>query len=100
MKDKVRVLENLNLGDNCCCGHSIPGSRKISFPDGSQVALIGLDEVMEELLREGKPVDNTTALEIFNRLKRNNYISSSAQKLYLECLLTEYQRFCDKKITS
>jgi hypothetical protein len=94
------MAENLSLGDRNCRGYSIPGSRRISFPDGSQVGIIGLDAVMEELFREGKPDDDATALEMLNGLHRNNYFSTSAHKLYQECLLMEYQRFYKNKITS
>jgi hypothetical protein len=96
MKDKVKMSQNLNLGDSCCCKPSIPGSHKISFPDGSQVGIIGLGEVMEELFREGKPVNNTTALEMIERLRKKNYISPSAQNLYQQCLLLEYKHFYEK----
>jgi hypothetical protein len=96
MKDNTTMSQNLNLGDSCCCGSLIPGSRRISFPDGSQVGIIGLDAIMEELYREGKPVDATTALEMFERLRKKNYISPSAQNLYQQCLLLEYKHFYEK----
>jgi len=76
------MSQNINLGDGCCCGPSIPGSRRLTFPDGSQVGIIGLDAVMEDLYQQGKLPDDTTAVEMVNWLHRNNYISPSAQKLY------------------
>jgi hypothetical protein len=91
------MTQPLNLGN--CCGPSIPGMRKITFPDGDQVGLIGLDAVMEGLYKEGKPPDESTVMEMIARLREKNYISYSlrAQELYQKALLNEYQRFVDRK---
>jgi hypothetical protein len=91
------MTQPLNLGN--CCGPSIPGIRRITFPDGDQVGLIGLDAVMEALYKEGKPPDDSTIMEMITRLREKNYISysSPAQELYQKALLNEYQRFFEKK---
>jgi len=91
------MTQPLNLGN--CCGSSIPGVRKITFPDGDQVGLIGLDDVMETLYREGKAPDDATIAEMIDRLREKNYISysPSAQALYEKALLGEYRRFFEKK---
>jgi len=91
------MTQPLNLGN--CCGPSIPGVRKITFPDGDQVGLIGLDDVMEGLYREGKAPEDATVAEMINRLRAKNYISDSpsAQALYEKALLGEYRRFCERK---
>ncbi len=93
------MTQPLSLGD--CCGPSIPGVRKIAFPDGDQVGLIGLDAIMEALYKEGKQPDDSTAIEIINRLreKGKNYISYSSkiEEQYQKALLNEYRRFFEKK---
>ncbi len=91
------MTQPLNLGN--CCGPSIPGIRKITFPDGDQVGLIGLDAVMEALYKEGKPADDSTISEMIIRLREKNYISygSSALELYQKALLSEYKHFIDRK---
>jgi hypothetical protein len=92
------MTQPLNLGN--CCGPSIPGVRKITFPDGDQVGLMGLDDIMEALYREGKAPDDATVSEMINRLReKKNYISysPSAQALYGKALLGEYRRFFEKK---
>jgi hypothetical protein len=91
------MTQPLNLGN--CCGPSIPGARKITFPDGDQVGLMGLDDIMEALYREGKAPDDATVSEMINRLReKKNYISysPSAQALYEKALLGEYRRFFEK----
>jgi hypothetical protein len=77
----------------------MPGLRKISFPDGDQVGLIGLDAVMETLYREGKPPDDSAAGEMITRLREKNYISCTAsiEELYRKALPREYQCFSAKK---
>jgi hypothetical protein len=92
------MTQPLNLGN--CCGPSIPGLRKLTFPDGDQVGLFGLDEIMEALYKEGKKPDDSTAMEMINRLreKGKNYInySSKIEEQYQKLLLNEYRRFFEK----
>jgi hypothetical protein len=92
-----KMTQPLNFGN--LCGPSIPGVRRITLPDGDQVGLIGLDAVMEALYKEGKLPDDSTAIEMINRLRKENYIgySSPVQELYQKALSNEYQRFCDRK---
>jgi hypothetical protein len=91
------MTQPVNMGN--LCGPSIPGLRRITFPDGDQVGLIGLDAVMEALYKEGRLPDDSTAQEMITRLREKNYIgdSSPVQELYRAALLKEYQRFFDRK---
>ncbi len=92
------MTEPLNMG-NCCCAPSMSGVRKITMPDGDQVGLIGLDDVLDAFYREGKPATDATAIEMIDRLSHKNYISDnpSAQMLYKQALLAEYRHFIEKK---
>ena len=94
------MTQPLNLGN--LCGPSIPGIRKITLPDGDQVGLISLDSVLETLFKEGKQPDISTARDMIIRLREKNYIAYSAavEELYEKALLTEYQRFYQKKTAS
>jgi hypothetical protein len=89
--------QNAKLG--CACGTSVPGLRKINFPDGDQVGLIGLDEMMHTFFREGKVPDDAAARELIDRLREKNYISSnpSVEAIYQQALLTEYRRYFESK---
>jgi len=91
------MSQPLNLGN--CCGPSVPGIRRITFPDGDQVGLVGLDDVLESVFKEGKPPEDSTAVELIDRLRAKNYIpsSSAAEELYKKALLNEYQRYYEKK---
>jgi hypothetical protein len=97
LSQEDKMTQPLNLGN--CCGPSIPGIRKITFPDGDQVGLVGLDTVLEAVFKEGKLADDSTAMDLINRLREKNYIplSSSAEELYKKALLKEYKRFYESK---
>ena len=66
------------------------------FPDGIQVRVNGLDEVMAELYSEERHPNKETAEEILNRLeKNNNYIPPSARQEYKSVLLKEYKDYVE-----
>ncbi len=91
------MTQPLNLGN--CCGPSVPGIRRINFPDGDQVGLVGLDDVLESVFKEGKQPEDSTAMELIDRLRAKNYIpgSEAVEELYKKALLNEYQRYYENK---
>ncbi len=94
------MVENLNLGDNCCCQPGLSGIRQIMFPDGSKEGIIGLDGAMEELYAQGKPADSKIGEEIIERLKKQNYFAPAARQLYADLFLSEYKKFVETKENS
>jgi hypothetical protein len=66
------MTQPLSLGN--CCGPSLPGKRKVNFPDAARVGLIGLDPGMKVFYLEGKPASDPTILQPVNRLGEKNYI--------------------------
>jgi len=51
----------------------------LKFPDGTQVRVNGLNEILADLYFEGRKPNKETAEEILDRLeKNNNYIPPSA----------------------
>ena len=66
----------------------------LSFPDGTKIRIIGLDEIMAELYSEGRQPNKETAEEILDRLeKNNNYIPPSARQEYRSIMLKEYRDY-------
>jgi hypothetical protein len=66
----------------------------LRFPDGIQVRINGLDEIMVELYSEGRQPNKETTEELLDRLeKKNNYIPSSARREYKSVLLKEYRDY-------
>ena len=76
----------------------------LRFVDGTQIAVIGLEEILARLYSENKPVKKETAEEIIDRLEaQKNYIPSSdlTRREYAYVLLKEYREYvesrCDNK---
>ncbi len=73
----------------------------LSFPDGTKVRVIGLDEILAELCSEGRQPTKEIAEEIINRLEaKKNFIPSSvhARREYSYVLLEEYRKYvADRK---
>lgn len=71
----------------------------LKFPDGTQVRVIALDEIMAELYTEGKEANGKTAEEILDRLEQNgNYIPASARREYRSVVLKEFRDYiADRK---
>ena len=68
----------------------------LKFPDGTQLGVIGLDDIMAELYTEGGKATDETAEEIINRLEaKKNYIPASerVRKEYTYVLLKEYRTY-------
>ncbi len=68
----------------------------LKFVDDTQVAVIGLDDIMAELCAEGRKPTDDTADEIIKRLEaRNNYIppSERVRKEYAYVLLNEFRAY-------
>lgn len=72
------------------------GRRMLSFPDDTQIGVVGLDEIMAELYSKARKATDETAEEIINRLElKRNFIPSSerARKEYSYVLLKEYRKY-------
>lgn len=68
----------------------------LKFPDDTQVGVVGLDAIMEELHFEDRKATDETAEEIIKRLEaKRNYIPSSerARREYAYALLKEYRKY-------
>ncbi len=83
-------MSNENVGG--CCSQ-LKGLTKLTFQDGGQVAIVGLDEVLAAVYIEGKQVTVETAQEIIKRVEARNYIASSVRGEYESLLLSEYRKY-------
>lgn len=83
--------------DKCCpCSVvPIPGHRIITFADGSESGVIGLEKAFEDMWRAGKPPDARTASEIVDRLGEENYIGATVRHMYEEAVLREYSKYLE-----
>jgi hypothetical protein len=71
----------------------------LKFPDGTQIRVTGLNEILADLYSEGRQANKETAEEILDKLeKNNNYIPPSARREYKSVLLKEYRDYvADRK---
>ncbi len=68
----------------------------LKFPDGTKARVTGLDEIMADLISEGRQPNKEAVEEILDRLeKNNNYIPSSARWEYKSVLLNEYREYLE-----
>jgi predicted transcriptional regulator len=68
----------------------------LRFPDGIQIRINGLDEILAEVYSEGRQANQETVEEIINRLEaKKNYIPSSdrVRREYAYVLLEEYRKY-------
>ncbi len=80
-----------------CCVPPTPGLRMLTFPDGSQTGVMGLNEILAAVYDEGRQVSRETAEEIVERLAVKNYILSSVRQEYCDFLVEEYRKYVDAR---
>jgi hypothetical protein len=78
-----------------CCAPPIRGLTKLTFLDGAQVRVNGLNEILAAMYEEGKQVNTDSAEEIVERLKRRNYIPPSARLEYESLLFKKYRKYVE-----
>ena len=87
----------INDGDCICCGPKISGLKIIKLTEDIKAGIIGMDQIFEDLYKEGWIPNNHTAAEIIKRLKKNNYIPQNSQELYQKAVLEEYKKYYEWK---
>ncbi len=69
----------------------------LTFPDGTQAGVFGLDEAFTAVYAEGKQVDADTVHEILEQLSERNYITPTARHQYAQLLFEEYGRYVENQ---
>jgi len=69
----------------------------LKFTDGTQTAVVGLNEILADLYSQSRQANQKTAEEIIDRLEKNNYIPPSylVRKEYIYVLLKEYREYIE-----
>lgn len=75
-----------------CCAQP-KGLTKITFLDGTQISIIGLDEILAAAYAEGKPANLETAKEMLKKVEAKNYVASCSREEYPDLLLKEYRKY-------
>jgi hypothetical protein len=69
----------------------------LTFPDGTQTGVMGLNEILAAVYDEGRQVSRETAEEIVERLAVKNYILASVRREYCDLLIEEYRKYVDAR---
>ena len=72
----------------------------LTFPEGTQSGVFGLDEILAAVYAEGRQVGPDTAEEIVERLAAKNYIAPSVRQRYCDLLIEEYGRYVENRLNS
>ena len=84
------------IGVRCCTPPS-PGLRMLTFPDGTQAGVFGLDEIFAAAFREGRPANGETAQEIVRRLSAENYVAPGVGQQYCDLIIKEYSTYVESR---
>jgi len=80
----------------CCAAAATSMIKKLALPDGSQVAIASLENILKEVAHLKLVDDNAIKKELLKRVKIYNYVAPSADNEYSEALLREYRRqYCE-----
>lgn len=69
--------------------------RKLTLPDGLQVGIINLGDILEEVAGLDLMDPDVIKAELLDRVKTSNFVASAAEKEYAAALLEEYRNRYD-----
>ena len=64
----------------------------LTFPNGIQTGIVGLDDIMKEVNGLKLTDAQTIKAELLRRVKESNYVAPRAEAQYIEVLFKEYQQ--------
>jgi len=76
----------------CCEAAAARAIKKLTLPDGFQVGIINLDNVLREVAELNLTDVEAIRKELLERVKARNYIATGAEYDYSTALLREYRR--------
>jgi hypothetical protein len=69
----------------------------LTFPDGTQSGVLGLDDIFAAVYSEGMAASADTAKEIVERLAARNYIAPSVRQRYCDLVMEEYRKYIENR---
>ena len=76
----------------------LTGMTKLTFLDGSEVRVKGLDDIFAAAYANKLPAELETAELMVDRLEQENYIPSTARKEYRSAVLKEYRAYIAEQV--
>ena len=81
----------------CCPAAAARMVKKLTPPDGSQVGIVNLANILNEVANLKLADNEAIKKELLKRVKIYNYVPPAADNEYSEALLKEYQRQCGRR---
>lgn len=76
----------------CCAADVARMAGRITFPDGLQVGVLNLEDILKEVAELQLAEAASIKKELLERAKSCNYITTSVEEKYAEALYKEYQK--------
>ena len=76
----------------CCLEAAARMVKRLTFPDGIQVAISNLEDILKEVADLRLADDEAIGKELLNRVKIHNYVPPTAEPSYCEALFGEYKK--------
>lgn len=82
----------------CCPAAAARMIKKLTMPNGSQVGIVNLENILTEVA--GLKLSDNEAIkkELLKRVKIYNYVAPSAEADYSKALLNEYEKLFGKRV--
>ena len=78
----------------CCPAAAARMIKKLALPDGSQLGIASLDNILKKVADLKLADDSALKKELLQRVKIYNYVPPASDNEYSEALLKEYKRQC------
>ena len=82
----------------CCAAAAARMIKKLALPDGSQLGIASLDNILKEVADLKLADDSALKKELLQRVKIYNYVAPGAESDYSKALLNEYERLFGKRV--
>jgi len=82
----------------CCAAAPARMIKKLTMPNGSQVGIVNLENILKEVADLKLADDSAIKKELLQRVKIYNYVAPSAEADYSKALLNEYEKLFGKRV--
>jgi len=76
----------------CCPAAAARMVKKLTLPDGSQVGIVNLENILNEVANLKLADNEAIKKELLKRVKTYNYVPPAADNEYSEALFNDYTR--------
>ena len=96
----MQVYKDVKMTDAkpCCPAAAARMVKKLTLPDGSQVGIVNLENILNEVANLKLADNEAIKKELLTRVKIYNYVAPSAEADYSKALLNEYEKLFGKRV--